>query len=98
MQHIVPCQFCPLPRLSRHTHSCVQWFKSALQVQWFLSTYDQIANVFASRQDHDTAVKFRSAAVSRFTIWAKMTGVALETAKVGLSPLQFVAPRTRRLL
>jgi hypothetical protein len=30
------------------------------QAQWFLSTYDQIANDFACRQDHDTATKFRS--------------------------------------
>jgi hypothetical protein len=37
-------------------------------------------------------------AVSGFAIRAKMAGVAMETAKVGLSPVQFVAPCTKRLL
>jgi hypothetical protein len=69
-----------------------------LQVQRFLSTYDQIANVFASAKTTARPQNSGPSAVSRFKIWAKMTGVALETAKVGLSPLRFVAPRTRRLL
>jgi hypothetical protein len=68
-------------------HSCVQWFKSALQVQWLLSTYDQIANVFACGTTTAPPQNFAPSAVSRFTTWAKMTGVAPETAKVGLSPL-----------
>jgi hypothetical protein len=37
-------------------------------------------------------------AVSRFAIWTKITGVALETAKVGLAPLQLVDLGTKRLL
>jgi hypothetical protein len=37
-------------------------------------------------------------AVSRFTILAKTTGVTLETAKVGLAPLQIVDLGTKRLL
>jgi hypothetical protein len=37
-------------------------------------------------------------AVSRFMIRDKMTGVALETAKVGLAPLQLVDLGTKRLL
>jgi hypothetical protein len=35
-------------------------------VQWFLSTYDQIANVFSGRQDHDIAAKFRSVSGQSF--------------------------------
>jgi putative transposase len=34
-------------------------FKSPRQVQRFLSTHDQIANVFSRRPNQDTAVKFR---------------------------------------
>jgi hypothetical protein len=37
-------------------------------------------------------------AASRFVIRAKMTGVALETAIVGLAPLQLVELGAKRLL
>jgi hypothetical protein len=67
-------------------------------VQWFLSTYDQIINDFACGKTTEPPRNLAPSAVSRFTTWAKMTGVALETSKVGLSPLQFVAPCTKRLL
>jgi site-specific recombinase XerD len=36
------------------------WFKSPRQVQRFLFTHDQIANVFARRPNQDTAAKFHS--------------------------------------
>jgi putative transposase len=38
-------------------------FKSARQVQRFLSTHDQIANIFSRRQ--------------AFTTWAEVTGIAM---------------------
>jgi hypothetical protein len=42
----------------------------------FLSTHDQIANVFARCPNQDTAAKFHSARNQAFTTWAEMTGVA----------------------
>jgi hypothetical protein len=49
-----------------HTQSCVQRFKSARQAQQFLPAYDQIANVFASPEDHATAAKFHSVSIQSF--------------------------------
>ena len=98
MQQALRCQFFPLSYFRRHAHSCVQRFKSALRVQWFLSTYDQIVNVFACAKTTAPPQSFGPSAVSRSTTWAKMNGVALETTKVRLSPLQFVVPCTKRLL
>jgi hypothetical protein len=53
------------------------WFKSPRQVQRFLFTHDQIANVFARRPNQDTAAKFHSARNQAFTTWAEVTGVAM---------------------
>ncbi|MDB5404647.1 MAG: hypothetical protein JWQ55_6665, partial [Rhodopila sp.] len=47
------------------------------QVQRFLSTHDQIANVFSRRPSQDTAARFHSARSQAFTIWAEVTGVAM---------------------
>jgi len=52
-------------------------FKSPRQVQRFLSTHDQIANVFSRRRNQDTAGKFRTARRQAFTTWAEATGVAM---------------------
>jgi putative transposase len=46
-------------------------------LQWFLSSHDQIANVFARRPNHDTAAKFRTARSQAFTAWAEVAGVAM---------------------
>jgi putative transposase len=52
-------------------------FKSPRQVQRFLSTHDQIANLFSRRPNQDAAAKFRCARSQAFTIWAGVTGVAM---------------------
>ena len=52
-------------------------FKSARQVQRFLSTHDQIANAFSRRPSQDTAAKFRIARSQAFTSWTEVTGVAM---------------------
>ena len=52
-------------------------FKSPRQVQQFLATHDQVANVFTRRSNQDTAAKFHSARNQAFTTWAEVTGVAM---------------------
>ena len=52
-------------------------FKSPQQVQRFLSTHDQIANVFSRRPDQDTAAKFRTARSRAFATWAEVTGATM---------------------
>jgi putative transposase len=47
------------------------------QVQRFLSTHDQIANVFSRRPTQDTAVKFRIPRNQALTTWAEAAGVAM---------------------
>jgi putative transposase len=52
-------------------------FKSPRQVQRFLSTHDQVANVFPRRRDHDTAANLGSGRTQAFATWANVTGVAM---------------------
>jgi putative transposase len=52
-------------------------FKSPQQVQRFLSTHDQLANVFPSRLDHDAAANLRSGRTQAFATWADISGVAM---------------------
>src|ERR1700744_1710105 len=52
-------------------------FNSTRQVQRFLSTHDQIANIFSRRPNQDTAAKFHSARRQAFATWAEVTGVAM---------------------
>ena len=52
-------------------------FKSPRQVQRFLSTHDQLANLFPRRRDHDNAANLRSDRAQAFATWAKITGVAM---------------------
>jgi putative transposase len=52
-------------------------FKSPRQVQRFLSTHDQVANIFTRRPSQDTATKFHFARNQAFTTWAQVTGVAM---------------------
>ena len=51
-------------------------FKSARQAQRFLSTHDQINNLFHLRRDHVTAVQYRAARARAFETWADISGVA----------------------
>src|SRR6202051_3795730 len=53
---------------TRRRDRIMKRFKSPRQVQRFLSTHDQIANVFARCSNHDTAAKFHSARNQAFTI------------------------------
>ena len=51
-------------------------FKSARQVQRFLSAHDQIANLFHLRRDHVTASEYRAARLRAFEVWTDINGVA----------------------
>src|SRR3954465_14939424 len=51
-------------------------FKSAGQVQCFLSAHDQINNLFPLCRDHVTATAYRAARTRAFELWAEITGVA----------------------
>jgi putative transposase len=62
---------------TRRRERIMKRFKSPRQVQRFLSTHDQVANVFSRRPYQDTAAKFRSARCQAFTTWAEVTGVAM---------------------
>jgi putative transposase len=50
-------------------------FKSAGQVQRFLSAHDQINNLFHLRRDHVTADQYRAARTQAFQTWAEVTGI-----------------------
>jgi putative transposase len=69
---------------TRRRERIMKHFKSPRQVQRFLSTHDQIANVFGRRPNQDTAAKFHSAGNQAFTTWAEVTGVAM--AAFGIRP------------
>jgi transposase-like protein len=62
---------------TRRRERIMKRFRSPRQVQRFLSTHDQIANVFSRRPSQDTAARFHSARSQAFTIWAEVTGVAM---------------------
>src|SRR5918912_552480 len=51
-------------------------FKSARQAQRFLSTHDQVSNLFHLRRDHLPAAQYRAARTRAFRTWAEVTGVA----------------------
>src|ERR1700759_2983528 len=62
---------------TRRRERIMKRFKSPRQVQRFLSTHDQIANIFSRRPNQDTAAKFHSARCQAFATWAEVTGVAM---------------------
>jgi len=62
---------------TRRRERIMKRFKSPRQVQRFLSTHDQIANVFSRRPDQDTAAKFRTARSQAFAAWAEVTGATM---------------------
>src|SRR5881392_1888291 len=61
---------------TRRRERIMKRFKSPRQVQRFLSTHDQIANVSPRRRDHDTAANLGSGRTQAFATWADVTGVA----------------------
>ncbi len=61
---------------TRQRERQMKHFKSARQAQRFLSTHDQIANLFYFRRDHVTASEYRAARARAFETWADISGVA----------------------
>jgi putative transposase len=55
----------------------IKRYKSPRQGQRFLSTHDQIANIFSRCPNQDSAAKLHSARRQAFAIWAEVTGVAM---------------------
>ena len=51
-------------------------FKSARQVQRFLSAHDQINNLFHLRREHVPTSEYRAARERAFAMWADISGVA----------------------
>jgi putative transposase len=62
---------------TRRRERIMKRFKSSRQVQRFLSTHDQVANIFSRRPNQETASKFHSARHEAFALWAEVTGVAM---------------------
>ena len=62
---------------TRRRERIMKRFKSPRQVQRFLSTHDQIANIFSRRPNQDTAAKFHSTRHQAFATWAGGTSVAM---------------------
>jgi putative transposase len=62
---------------TRRRERIMKRFKPPRQVRRFLSTHDQIANVFTRRPNQDTAAKFHTAGNQAFSTWAEVTGVAM---------------------
>jgi putative transposase len=62
---------------TRRRERIMKRFKSPRQVQRFLSTHDQVANVFPRRRGHDTAANLGSGRTQAFATWANVTGVAM---------------------
>ena len=52
-------------------------FKSARQVQRFLSIHDPIANLFNLRRDHRPVADYRTARAQAFETWAEVAGARL---------------------
>ena len=52
-------------------------FKSARQVQRFLSIHDLIAHLFNLRRDHRPVADYRTARVQAFETWAEVTGIRI---------------------
>jgi putative transposase len=61
---------------TRRREGIMKGFKSQRRAQRFLSTHDQIANVF-SRPPPVDAATIRSARTQAFTHWADVAGVAM---------------------
>src|SRR5947209_4930210 len=64
---------------TRRRERIMKRFKSPRQVQRFLSTHDQVANVFSRRPSQNTAAKFHTASKQAFTSCVDITGCAIDT-------------------
>ena len=62
---------------TRRRERIMKRFKSPRQVQRFLATHDQVANLFSRRPSQDTATRFHAARTQAFATWAAVTGVAM---------------------
>ncbi len=62
---------------TRRPELAMKGFKSPRQVQRFLSTHDQIANLFRSRPRQNTAGKIRTARQHALARWKDITGAAI---------------------
>ena len=51
-------------------------FQSVGQAQRFLSTHDQVNNLFLLRRDHLRATQYRAARARALQTWADVTGIA----------------------
>jgi len=60
---------------TRRRERQMKQFKSAGQAPRFLSTHDQINNLFYLRRDHVTAAELRASRSQRFHIWAEICGI-----------------------
>ena len=52
-------------------------FKSPRQMQRFLPSTIQVANILTRRRNQETATAFRSARIQAFAAWADVTGVVM---------------------
>src|SRR5438309_9826856 len=59
---------------TRRRERIMKRFKSPRQAQRFLSTHDQVANVFHLHRDHLPAVEYRAVRAQAFAMWAEITG------------------------
>src|SRR3954469_448097 len=59
---------------TRRRERQIKRFKSPRQAQRFLSTHDQINNLFHLYRDHLPASEYRAVRAQAFTIWAEITG------------------------
>ena len=62
---------------TRQRERIMKRYKSPRQVQRFLSTHDQLANIFPRRRNQDTAANLHSARRQAFATWADVTGIAM---------------------
>ena len=67
----------PTPAMDGQHEKTLVRFKSAGQVQRFLSVHDQINNLFHLPRDHVTAVQYRTARAQAFAVWAEVTSAEL---------------------
>jgi putative transposase len=63
-------------RPTRRRERQMKRFKSARQVQRFLSAHDQISNLFHLRRDHVSAAQYRAARTRAFERWSEVSGIA----------------------
>jgi putative transposase len=78
---------------TRRRERIMKRFKLPRQVLRFLSTHDQIANIFSRRPNRDTALKFHLARDQAFTTWTEITGGAMAAqSRVSMAVTQPMTP------